>query len=154
MEITTDLIKTVLNALGKNTEDTKVEDTKVEDTKVEDTKVEDTKVEDTKVEDTKVEDTKVEDTKVDINLIEKLVKNTVDSKLKELEEKNDFYRTCSEAGLDSKSTKIAEDVIFNNDFKQIVELLSNINKTIPNSVISNTDKVEAKNKKINTPGIY
>jgi hypothetical protein len=177
MEITPDIIKTVLSALGKNTDkNVKEEENKVEtkeDAKVEtkeDTKVE-TKEEDNKTE-TKEEDNKTEtkeDTKVEtkedttpeaesalkeMGLIEEVVKKAVDSKLKELEEKNEFYRACSEAGLDSKNTKLAEDVIFSKDFKQIIELLSQINKTVPNSVISNTDKIVEQKNKINTPGIY
>jgi hypothetical protein len=177
MEITPDIIKTVLSALGKNTDkNVKEEENKTEtkeDTKVEtkeDTKV-DVKEEDNKTE-TKEEDNKTEtkeeakvETKEDttpeaesalkeMGLIEEVVKKAVDSKLKELEEKNEFYRACSEAGLDSKNTKLAEDVIFSKDFKQIIELLSQINKTVPNSVISNTDKIVEQKNKINTPGIY
>jgi hypothetical protein len=168
MEITPDIIKTVLSALGKNTDKNVKEEENKTETK-EDTKVEtkeDTKV-DVKEEDNKTEtkeEAKVE-TKEDttpeaesalkeMGLIEEVVKKAVDSKLKELEEKNEFYRACSEAGLDSKNTKLAEDVIFSKDFKQIIELLSQINKTVPNSVISNTDKIVEQKNKINTPGIY
>jgi hypothetical protein len=151
MEITPDIIKTVLSALGKNTDkNVKEEENKVE-TK-EDAKVE-TK-EDTKVETKEDTTPEAESALKEMGLIEEVVKKAVDSKLKELEEKNEFYRACSEAGLDSKNTKLAEDVIFSKDFKQIIELLSQINKTVPNSVISNTDKIVEQKNKINTPGIY